>query len=68
MPVIELLAELNKLGIRLWLEEEQLRFKAPKGALTGELREELVGRKEEIIKFISKTNAQKSINIENQLR
>jgi hypothetical protein len=44
--ITELIRQLGAAGIKLWLDEEslargesQLRFKAPKGALTPELKE-----------------------------
>ncbi len=49
----ELLYELNLLNVKLWAENDQLRYKAPKGALTPSLRAELVERKAEIMAFIS---------------
>ncbi|MDH3600088.1 MAG: thioesterase domain-containing protein [Candidatus Tectomicrobia bacterium] len=45
----ELLSELHKNDIRLWSEGDRLRFDAPKGALTPELREELRARKSELL-------------------
>ncbi|MEK8020609.1 MAG: amino acid adenylation domain-containing protein [Candidatus Parabeggiatoa sp.] len=48
----ELLYELNNLNVKLWVEGEQLRYKAPKGALTPSKRAELVERKAEMITFI----------------
>jgi amino acid adenylation domain-containing protein len=49
----ELLYKLNNINIKLWVENEQLRYKAPKGALTPSLRAELIERKAEILTFIS---------------
>src|SRR5262245_43914246 len=55
MTTIELLSYLRSREIRLWLEGEQLRYSAPKGALTPELRAELAARKAEIIAFLRQT-------------
>lgn len=52
MNVVDLLASLAKLDIRLWLEGENLRFSAPEGAFTGSIREQVVARKSEIIEFL----------------
>lgn len=52
MNVIEFLSTLAKKDIRLWLEGENLRFSAPEGVFTGELRNEVVKRKAEIIAFL----------------
>ena len=40
MTTVELLAELRERDIRVWIEGETLRCRAPKGALTPELREQ----------------------------
>lgn len=51
--VAQLLSELEKLEIQLWLDEEiRLRFSAPKGALSSQLRDELRERKAEIIEYL----------------
>lgn len=52
MNVIEFLSSLAKKDIRLWLEGENLRFSAPEGVFSGELRNEVVKRKPEIIAFL----------------
>ena len=38
MTIFSLIKKFNAKGISLWQEDGQLKFKAPKGALTGELR------------------------------
>src|SRR5689334_23133796 len=48
----ELLAHLRSLNITLWIEEDRLRFKAPKGSLPPELRTQLVEHKAEIMAFL----------------
>ena len=48
----EFLSYLRSLDIHLWAEEERLRYNAPKGALTQELREQLRERKTEILAFL----------------
>ena len=52
----ELLSYFRSLDIRLWAEEGRLRFNAPKGALTPELREQLKARKAEILDFLHQVN------------
>jgi amino acid adenylation domain-containing protein/non-ribosomal peptide synthase protein (TIGR01720 family) len=54
-PINEFLSELTHLNIKLWVEDEQLRCKAPKGALTATLHTELAERKAEIMAFLSDT-------------
>ncbi len=48
----DFLFELKQKNIELWAEDGQLRFKAPKGALTESLRAELGARKSEILEFL----------------
>jgi len=51
-PLEELLTRLRERDVRLWVEGEALRFSAPKGAVTPELRAELAARKPEVIAFL----------------
>lgn len=55
MTVFELITQLGSKGIKLWLDNGQLKFKAPKGALTPDLKAELVEKKEEVIQFLANT-------------
>ena len=54
MRPFELLSQLRSLGVEVWAEGDRLRYKAPKGALTPELRAELVGYKADILAFLHK--------------
>ncbi|MEU5549999.1 amino acid adenylation domain-containing protein [Micromonospora sp. NPDC047793] len=45
----DLLAELESVGVRVWLEAGQLRFRAPQGAMTPDRREALRARRDEIV-------------------
>ncbi|MCA9918598.1 MAG: amino acid adenylation domain-containing protein, partial [Anaerolineales bacterium] len=49
----DLLPKLKERGIQLWAEDGKLRFSAPKGALTPELRDELKLHKAELIELLS---------------
>ncbi len=49
MTLSHLLSELARRDITLWPEGDHLRFRAPRGALTPELRDALVNRKLEVI-------------------
>ncbi|MDA8018157.1 MAG: amino acid adenylation domain-containing protein [Thermoanaerobaculia bacterium] len=49
-----LFARLKRLDVRLWLEDGQLRYRAPRGALNSELLAELKQRKPEIIAFLTR--------------
>ena len=53
----EFLAFLRERDIRIWLEDENLRFNAPKDALTPELRAELVAKKPDIIRFLQQAQS-----------
>ena len=52
MNVVEFLASLAKKDIRLWLEGENLRFSAPEGAFTPDIKEKVVANKPAIIEFL----------------
>ncbi|MDB9422048.1 condensation domain-containing protein, partial [Microcystis aeruginosa CS-563/04] len=52
MKVGEFLAYLKGLDIKLWLEGEKLRFQAPKGVMTPEIKEEIAAKKPEIFDFL----------------
>jgi len=51
VKVGEFLAYLKGLDIKLWLEGEKLRFQAPKGVMTPEIKEEISAKKPEILDF-----------------
>ena len=52
MTTVQFLAHLHRLDIELWMEGDRLRFSAPPGALTLELRQELAERKPDILQFL----------------
>lgn len=52
MKISTLLAELSSLGVTLWAEGEQLRFKAAAGALTDALRMQLREHKEALLAHV----------------
>lgn len=53
MTALQLISRLGAQGIKLWLDEEgNLRFKAPKGALTAELKEALIAAKPAVIAIL----------------
>ncbi|WP_047237408.1 non-ribosomal peptide synthetase [Chromobacterium subtsugae] len=54
---IRLLAELNTLGISVWAEQGQLRFRAPKGRLTEPLKAELAARRDALLALLDKDAA-----------
>jgi len=52
VKVGDFLAYLKGLEIKLWLEGEKLRFQAPKGVMTPEIKEEIAAKKPEILDFL----------------
>lgn len=58
MSVIELIASLTAQDIRLWLENGQLRFSAPKDGMNESTRDQLKEYKQDIIAFLA--NSQKA--------
>lgn len=51
----ELLINLRRIGVRLWLEDDRLHCDAPKGSLSNELRQNLLDNKEEVIALLKST-------------
>jgi amino acid adenylation domain-containing protein len=52
MTPVEVLTKFRRLGVKLWLEGERLRYSAHKGALTPELSAELTASKAQIVQFL----------------
>ncbi|MCW8997962.1 MAG: condensation domain-containing protein, partial [Kangiellaceae bacterium] len=61
MSVFSLVNKVRNKGIKLWQENGQLKFKAPKGALTQDIRSELIEKKSEIIEFLKEVSVINSI-------
>ncbi|WP_309733228.1 amino acid adenylation domain-containing protein [Chamaesiphon sp. OTE_75_metabat_556] len=53
MKTLEFLGYLNSLDIKLWLAEDKLRYQAPKGAMTPEIKQEIGTRKPDIIALLA---------------
>ena len=56
MTTLELLSNLRSKDIEIWADGDQLGYKAPKGALTPDLRKELAARKSEILALLRQTD------------
>ncbi|MBW4570975.1 MAG: amino acid adenylation domain-containing protein [Tolypothrix carrinoi HA7290-LM1] len=54
--VVKLLSQLRQLNIQVIAEGEKLRYQAPKGVLTPELRQEIAEYKAQILAFLSTVN------------
>jgi amino acid adenylation domain-containing protein/non-ribosomal peptide synthase protein (TIGR01720 family) len=57
MNLNQFLAELAQQGVKLWTEDGQLRYRAPKGVLTPELRDLLALHKAELVLLLHQSNA-----------
>ncbi|RPI88777.1 MAG: non-ribosomal peptide synthetase, partial [Chloroflexi bacterium] len=63
MKTQELLAQLVKLDIKLWIDGGRLRYNAPQGVMTTELLTELAKHKTEIIAHLQNFAHQNNINL-----
>jgi amino acid adenylation domain-containing protein len=55
--VKELLVHLDRIDVKIWIEGTRLRYSAPKGALSPDLRAELTNRREEILAVLMELDA-----------
>ena len=60
-PIQTFLESLKEKGIRLWIEDSQVHYKAPKEVFTSSICEELSQRKQEIINFLQITPIEKKV-------
>ena len=56
MTLVELLSTLRARDINVWADGERLRYSAPSGALTPDIREELVKHKADLLTFLNETD------------
>ena len=59
--VIKLLSQLRKLKIKIVAEGEKLRYQAPPGVVTPEIKQEIVANKAEILAFLNKVKVNKEV-------
>ncbi|GAB4195292.1 MAG: hypothetical protein OHK0022_11930 [Roseiflexaceae bacterium] len=52
MSLLDFMNDLQSRQISLWLEDDQLRYRAPKGALTAELRAQILERRAELVQLL----------------
>ncbi len=62
MTSVEFLAFLKERDIDVWAEEGRLKFSAPKGAMTAEIKGQLVERRTELLAFLGKLANDQSSN------
>lgn len=60
MTTVEFLADLQRREIHVWVEDGSLRCRGPRALLTGELREQLAGRKDEILALLADRQSPKA--------
>ena len=63
MKLYELLKQLGSSGVKLWLQEGELKFRAPKGALTQGHKEQIKANKTELIEFLQGTKSGAAVDI-----
>ncbi|NEP33690.1 amino acid adenylation domain-containing protein [Moorena sp. SIO3B2] len=59
MKTFEFVSYLQNIGVKLWIDKEQLGCQAPKGVITPELRQDILERKTEILEFLRKARTNK---------
>ena len=52
MKIAEFVENLNQKGVRLWTDSGKLKIHSPKGVIDSQLKQELAGRKQEILRFL----------------
>ncbi|NER47174.1 MAG: FAD-dependent oxidoreductase, partial [Symploca sp. SIO1A3] len=52
MKTVDFCSHLNHLGIKIWVENDKLRYRSPQGIMTPELLKSLKERKEELIALL----------------
>ncbi|MBW6409613.1 non-ribosomal peptide synthetase [Clostridium weizhouense] len=67
MSITELIDKHESLGIKLWVDNGKLRFRAPSGVMNSERKAELIDHKSELIKYLSdKSNFNLIYDIKNK--
>ncbi|WGV27396.1 hypothetical protein [Halotia branconii] len=56
MNASEILASLTQQGVQIWVENEKLNIRSPKGVLTPDIHAEITARKPEILEFLRRRN------------
>jgi hypothetical protein len=55
MSAVELVRTLEQQGVQLWIEDERLRFRAPRGVLTDKLRQAIERERADLIALLADT-------------
>ncbi len=56
MNASEILASLTQQGVQIWVENEKLNIRSPKGVLTPDIQAQITARKPEILEFLRERN------------
>ncbi|BAZ21897.1 amino acid adenylation [Kalymmatonema gypsitolerans NIES-4073] len=64
ITVFDFLSLLNSLDIKVWIENDQLRYRAPKGVMTPPLKQELMERKKEILSCLQEAKTENKLAFE----
>jgi amino acid adenylation domain-containing protein len=59
--ISDFIKKLENKKVKLWLDDESLRYKAPKGVITGELLKSIGEKKEDLIRYLKTANAENII-------
>lgn len=62
MSISEIVSTLAKQGITLWVEGDKLKYKAPKGKMTDQIRDILIENKADIVKYLSERQVEYEAN------
>ncbi|AOX00478.1 non-ribosomal peptide synthetase [Moorena producens PAL-8-15-08-1] len=52
MKTVDFVSYLQNLGVKLWIDNDRLGYRSPRGVMTAELKRNLVERKTEILEFL----------------
>ena len=63
MSAVTLLSKLRQRQVKLYLQDGKLKFSAPKGALTAELKAELIANKPQVIALLEKLSDKPAVTI-----
>ncbi len=56
MSADSLIADLSRQDVRLWIQDDQLHFDGPEGAITDDVLSKLLRNKPEILKHLAETS------------
>src|SRR5689334_11092692 len=63
-PIVSLMLRLQNMGCKIWAEDDKLRIRTSKNALTDELKQEILANKTEILAFLKAAKTQVTVTEE----